>query len=146
MKKLFSSLLMAAALVVSQPSRVDDPAVTHYITRGTGGGVLDHAVEFGGWSRHGDRVVIDGECYSACTLILSANLKICATDKGVFGFHSASLDGAYADGSTLFLWISYDDRLRGMLRARGWHGPSYHPDPIFIPAMQIVPRCEPDEN
>jgi hypothetical protein len=145
LKRLPLGLLAIAALTVSVPSGTDDSAVTHTITHDAGGRVLGHAEEFGRWSRHHDRVVIDGECYSACTLVIGASLKICATDRGVFGFHSASLNGAYADGTTLFLWISYGSRLQGMLRARGWDGLSEHPDPIFISAAQIVPRCDPDQ-
>ena len=34
-------------------------------------------------------IVIDGECNSACTLVLG-NAKVCSTDKGMFGFHAAS--------------------------------------------------------
>jgi hypothetical protein len=97
-----------------------------------------------GGPRHRDRVVIDGECYSACTLVISANLRICATDRSVFGFHSALLNGAYADGTTLVLWISYGSRLQGMLRACDWDQLPEHPDPIFIPVTRIVPQCEPE--
>src|ERR1700730_15092178 len=39
----------------------------------------------------GERVVIDGPCLSACTLVLSAvpNERICVTHRAVLGFHAA---------------------------------------------------------
>src|ERR1700736_2517601 len=39
----------------------------------------------------GDRVVIDGPCMSACTLLLSTvpNDRICVTRRAVLGFHAA---------------------------------------------------------
>src|SRR3974390_794257 len=41
----------------------------------------------------GERVVIDGPCYSACTLVLSEIPKerICVTARAVLGFHGALL-------------------------------------------------------
>lgn len=44
----------------------------------------------------GERVVIDGPCLSACTLVLSTvpNERICVTRRAVLGFHAArSIDG-----------------------------------------------------
>jgi hypothetical protein len=40
----------------------------------------------------GRRVVIDGPCYSACTLVLSVvpRERICVTRRAVLGFHAAS--------------------------------------------------------
>jgi hypothetical protein len=39
----------------------------------------------------GERVVIDGPCLSACTLVLSMvpSSRICVTRRAVFGFHAA---------------------------------------------------------
>src|ERR1700727_1960890 len=39
----------------------------------------------------GDRVVIDGPCLSACTLVLSVvpNNRICVTRRAILGFHAA---------------------------------------------------------
>jgi len=41
----------------------------------------------------GERVIIDGPCYSACTLVLSTVPKerICVTRRAVLGFHGALL-------------------------------------------------------
>ncbi|WP_198026443.1 hypothetical protein [Bradyrhizobium sp. ARR65] len=39
----------------------------------------------------GERVIIDGPCFSACTLVLSIvpNDRICVTRRAVLGFHAA---------------------------------------------------------
>ena len=41
----------------------------------------------------GERVIIDGRCYSACTLVLSMvpQERICVTRRAVLGFHGATL-------------------------------------------------------
>ena len=41
--------------------------------------------------KSGERVVIDGPCLSACTLVLSMvpSSRICVTRRAVFGFHAA---------------------------------------------------------
>ena len=46
---------------------------------------------FEGIRQNGERVVIDGPCLSACTLVLSAvpNDRICVTQRAVLGFHGA---------------------------------------------------------
>ena len=115
----------------------------HYVTRDLGGLLLEHTDEFAQWARDGDRVVVDGLCASACTLLLGqSRLQVCATDGGMFAFHSASYPGGYSEGATLFMWFSYPYRVRQTLLKRGWNGVSYHPDPIFIPATEIVQPCK----
>jgi hypothetical protein len=43
--------------------------------------------------RSGERVVIDGPCFSACTLVLDIvpRKRICVTQRAVLGFHAAKL-------------------------------------------------------
>lgn len=116
-------------------------AETHRITSDNGGSLIAYNEKFREWSSHGDDVVIDGVCASACTLVLAARMKLCSTDKGVLGFHSASRDGVYSRGATLFMWTAYRLRLQNLIQERGWDGSNEHPDPIYIPALQVVPRC-----
>ena len=48
----------------------------------------------------GERVIIDGICNSACTLVLGIVPlnKICVTPKASLGFHAAYFDKAYTFG------------------------------------------------
>jgi hypothetical protein len=74
----------------------------------------------------GERVVIDGPCLSACTLVLSmvpAN-RICVTRKAMLGFHAArSLDRRgrmYSEPEATELVLeAYPAAVRGWIRRRG---------------------------
>jgi hypothetical protein len=74
----------------------------------------------------GERVVIDGPCLSACTLVLSLvpNERICVTRRAVLGFHAArSIDRrgrmyAEPEASELVLQ-AYPAPVRGWIRHRG---------------------------
>jgi hypothetical protein len=56
-----------------------------------GGEVTQYLRLFEAVRATGDRVVIDGPCLSACTLLLSTipNERICVTRRAVLGFHAA---------------------------------------------------------
>ena len=49
--------------------------------------------------RSGERVVIDGPCFSACTLVLDVvpRRRICVTPRAVLGFHAARLVDQYGE-------------------------------------------------
>ena len=74
----------------------------------------------------GERVVIDGPCLSACTLVLSMvpNERICVTRRAVLGFHAArSIDRrgrmyAEPEASELVLQ-AYPAAVRGWIRRHG---------------------------
>jgi hypothetical protein len=74
----------------------------------------------------GERVVIDGPCLSACTLVLSMvpNERICVTRRAVLGFHAArSIDRRgrmYAEPEASELVLeAYPAPVRGWIRHRG---------------------------
>ena len=74
----------------------------------------------------GERVVIDGPCLSACTLVLMTvpEERICVTRRAVLGFHAArSIDGrgrtyAEPDASRAVL-ESYPEPVRDWISRRG---------------------------
>jgi hypothetical protein len=74
----------------------------------------------------GERVVIDGPCLSACTLVLSMvpNDRICVTRRAILGFHAAwSIDQRgrlYAEPEASELVLeAYPAPVRGWIRRRG---------------------------
>ena len=74
----------------------------------------------------GERVVIDGPCLSACTLVLSMvpNDRICVTRRAVLGFHAArSIDRRgrmYSEPEASELVLeAYPAPIRGWIRHRG---------------------------
>ena len=74
----------------------------------------------------GERVVIDGPCLSACTLVLSMipSGRICVTRRAILGFHAArSIDQRgrlYAEPEASELVLeAYPAAVRGWIRQRG---------------------------
>jgi hypothetical protein len=74
----------------------------------------------------GERVVIDGPCLSACTLVLSMvpNDRICVTRRAILGFHAPrSIDPRgriYAEPEASELVLdAYPSAVRGWIRHRG---------------------------
>jgi len=74
----------------------------------------------------GERVVIDGPCLSACTLVLSMvpNDRICVTRRAILGFHAArSVDPRgrmYAEPeASELVFEAYPSAVRGWIRRRG---------------------------
>ena len=74
----------------------------------------------------GERVVIDGPCLSACTLVLSTipRDRICMTRRAVLGFHAARLiDGRgreyLAPEATRMLEATYPTPVRAWIARRG---------------------------
>ena len=56
-----------------------------------GGLMTDYASKFANMRHSGEKVVIDGPCYSACTMLLGmlSRDQVCVTPNAVLGFHAA---------------------------------------------------------
>jgi hypothetical protein len=70
------------------------PALADIRILSSGGGSVGQYLNFFAKVRQsGERVIIDGPCLSACTLVLSAvpRKRICVTSKAVLGFHAPYL-------------------------------------------------------
>ncbi len=71
-----------------------------HIKRDHGGYVEEYKAKYQRIRERGERVIIDGICNSACTLvfgIVKPN-KICVTPRASVGFHQAYYDKAYTFG------------------------------------------------
>ena len=71
------------------------PAVADLrITRDHGGEVKKYKVKYERVREKGERVIIDGVCNSACTLVLGIvpHNRICVTPRASLGFHEAYVD------------------------------------------------------
>ena len=82
----FVAIMMAALALLATPARADVRIIAS-----PGGQVGPFLDLFEQVRRSGERVVIDGPCLSACTLVLSIvpNERICVTRRAVLGFHAA---------------------------------------------------------
>jgi hypothetical protein len=95
LRLLASALLVVASLPASVPAHAD-----YRITRDFGGLVEQYKAKYAQIRDRGERVIIDGICNSACTLVLGIVPlnKICVTPKASLGFHAAYFDKAYTFG------------------------------------------------
>ena len=120
---LARSVLLAACLCMfaALPGRAEVR-----ILASPGGEVSSFLALFRVLRESGQRVVIDGPCYSACTLVLITipRRRICMTRRAVLGFHAARwLDsygriGAAPEASAIVL-NSYPSAIRNWIRRRG---------------------------
>ena len=78
-------VVVALALFAVLPARADVRIVSSL-----GGAVDAYLAGFARVRQSGERVVIDGPCLSACTLVLSTipRNRICVTRRAVLGFHA----------------------------------------------------------
>ncbi|RXH00444.1 hypothetical protein [Bradyrhizobium sp. STM 3566] len=78
--------MLAAVLIAATPARAEIR-----IIQSPGGQVGPFLDLFEKVRESGERVVIDGPCLSACTLVLSIvpGERICVTKRAVLGFHAA---------------------------------------------------------
>lgn len=91
------------------------------------GGVIGQYVRMFALVRQsGEDVIIDGPCYSACTLVLSIVPKerICVTRKAILGFHAAWLPGRdgrplTAVAATKIMYQTYPGPVRRWISKRG---------------------------
>lgn len=87
-----TAAIITAVLISGLASSADAESV-YYIRNAPGGKVLEHAARYMQVNAEYDRVVIDGLCKSACTMILGIVPleKICITPRGYFMFHAAHM-------------------------------------------------------
>ena len=80
---------LASALVITMTS-VNVASAEVRIVNDPGGEVSSYIHKFQAVRSSGQRVVIDGPCLSACTLLTAFVPKdhICVTARAVFGFHT----------------------------------------------------------
>ena len=120
---VMKTTLLAAALwgMVAPPAHAEVR-----ILASPGGAVAPFLELFERVRASGERVVIDGPCLSACTLVLSMvpDDRICVTRRAVLGFHAArSIDGRgriYAEPEASRLELkAYPSPVRGWISRRG---------------------------
>ena len=121
--RLIFTLLLAVALwvIASHLARADVR-----ILSSQGGQVGPFLDLFEQINKSGERVIIDGPCLSACTLVLSMvpSSRICVTRHAVLGFHAArSIDSrgrTYAEPEASRLVLeAYPGPVRSWIVSRG---------------------------
>ena len=122
---LLRSILFGLAFAVSDPQIA---AADYRITRDHGGLVEQYKTKYARIRERGERVIIDGICNSACTLvfgIVPLN-RICVTPRASIGVHEAYLDKRWTGGirvasaaGTADLVSYYPSPLMSWIRRKG---------------------------
>jgi hypothetical protein len=116
-------LLVCTAMLVCG---VTPASATMRIVEDHGGQVGKYLQAFAKVRSTGERVIIDGNCLSACTMVLGLvpSKQICATPRARFGFHAASMlnnDGRLVTSAlaTEALWGIYPVSVRRWIIQHG---------------------------
>ena len=116
------------------------------------GGFLDqYKLKYAAIRDRGERVIIDGVCNSACTLVLGIvpRNRICVTRRAMLGFHAAWMPGANGKPvpsavGTQALWDMYPQHVRSWISARGGLSPKM----MFLRGSELMamyPECNSDD-
>jgi len=91
-----------------------------------GGQIGPYLENFAALRNSGERVIIDGPCLSACTMVLGVipHERICITPRAKLGFHAAwnpDYNGrrVISKAATKLLMDIYPDRVRSWIKERG---------------------------
>lgn len=113
----------ALALLCTTPAAAD-----YRITRDHGGRVDVYKAKYARLRDRGERVIIDGVCNSACTLVLGIVPlnRICVTPRASLGVHEAYIDKRWTGGiriasasGTADLLAHYPPPLRQWIKRHG---------------------------
>jgi hypothetical protein len=117
------------------------------ITDDVGGRIGTYVEAYSQVRLSGERVIIDGTCLSACTLVLGIvpRDRICVTQRAMLGFHAAWMPGPSgrpvpSQVGTQALWEVYPPHLRRWISSRGGLSSKM----IFLRGRelaQMYPRC-----
>ncbi len=142
-------LLLCAAIVLSAMSSAK---ADMRIAEDRGGQIGKYLQAFAAVRSTGERVVVDGNCLSACTLVLGVvpRSRFCATSRARFGFHAAWMpdeDGRPVTSrmGTHALWDVYPPSVRRWIHAHG----GLTRRMIFMQGNAlhgIVPSCSPNSD
>jgi len=121
--RITPQILLLLPLLAAAPARAD-----LHITRDHGGYVDEYKTNYQRIRDRHERVIIDGICNSACTLVLGIvpMNKICVTPRASLGFHQAYYDKAFTFGikvntaaGTSDLISYYPDAVKDWIRRNG---------------------------
>ena len=124
--RITSLVLLFLSVLVATPARAD-----LHITRDHGGYVEEYKAKYKRIRDRKERVIIDGICNSACTLVFGIvpMNKICVTPKASLGFHQAYYDKAFTFGIKVTSSEGTSDLM------------SYYPDTVKDWIAATAPPC-----
>ena len=146
--RAMAGLVGAALAALTMALTVTSADATVRIRDDLGGLMTQYASRFASVRQSGERVVVDGQCYSACTMLLGMlpRGQVCVTPNAVFGFHAAwNYDDTghrvTSAAATQALIDIYPPSIRSWLARRGGLSPHMK----FMRARDLsalYPRCQ----
>ena len=144
-RRMITAVLFLAVLT---PTAVAPAFADVRIMGSPGGEVGSYLTLFQAVRQSGQRVVIDGPCLSACTLVLSTipRERICVTSRAVLGFHAPrwmdrqGRQYAASESTTRTVAATYPAEVRAWIDRRG----GLKSKPIFLRGRELAalyPRC-----
>lgn len=122
MRGVFAALVLAACMLAG----VCSASAQFRISEDRGGQIGPYLKQFAMIRDSGSRVIIDGTCLSACTLILGTVPKdrICVTSRANLGFHAAwnmapGGRAVFSEEGTRLLWDIYPNAVRQWIKGKG---------------------------
>jgi hypothetical protein len=121
------------------------------ISDDVGGRIGAYVEQYSQVKQTGERVVIDGACLSACTLVLGIvpRDRICVTRRAMLGFHAAWMPGPEgkpvpSSAGTQALWELYPQHVKRWISSRGGLSPKM----MFLRGKELssmYPECGSDD-
>jgi hypothetical protein len=157
--KALKALALAGLVMISAVS----PSHALVITDDPGGVIVNFVKKYADIRDSGEKVVVDGECDSSCTLFLGLvpPKNYCITLNAKLGFHTASLKVPQSDGTAKYthaaefselMWNIYPGNIRALIKRIGWNGDDpnlAHPQIVYVGPRQLhkagVRYCEPGD-
>jgi hypothetical protein len=118
-------LAILTTLLLLSMSLVRSPFADTRIRDDRGGSLGEYLLRFTRIRDSGERVIIDGNCFSACTLVtIIPKERICVTRRAVLGFHAGWVDdetgnrATSAEGTRVLLEL-YPPAIRSWISSHG---------------------------
>jgi hypothetical protein len=157
MKTLFR-LALAGLLALGTVPASAVTTDTVKVLEDSGGVIVDYVKKYSDMRDSGEKLVIAGECASACTLFLGLLPKsqYCVTPDAALGFHTASVRWTDEHGKehyehaiefSALMWNIYPGKVRRIVRRLGWNGDNPkvpHPEVIRVKGLilrAMAPAC-----
>jgi hypothetical protein len=142
-----TTLIVAAIMALVSTAA----SATMRISDDIGGRIGTYVDQYSAVRNSGERVVIDGTCLSACTLVLGIvpRNRICVTRRATLGFHAAWMPGPQGRPipsavGTQALWEMYPSHVRRWINARGGLSSKM----VFLRGRELLsmyPECRNDD-
>ncbi len=133
--------LSALIVAIATLAGLSSASAQFRIANDRGGQIGPYLQQFAMVRESGDSVVIDGNCLSACTLVLGTipRDRICVTERANLGFHAAwnmapGGGSVYSPEGTRLLWEIYPSRVRQWIARKG----GLTPKMIFLRGRELT--------